>query len=98
MPWAKVIMEGNTGHLVANCKVLVTQISSVTFTGLALGKEVYTDLDLVKLKTLLPVQNGGKSASQIAAVCRRLVSIPLHQLKSPGRRINLHRELIGSDV
>ncbi len=73
IPDAMVLAEGKTEHMVANCQVLVTQVSSVTFIGMVLGKEVHTDLDLAKLEKLLPIQNGGKSASVIATVCRQHV-------------------------
>ena len=73
IPGAIVLAEGNTEHMIANCQVLVTQTSSVTFVGVVLGKEVHTDLNLEKLEALQPIQNEGKSASHIANVCRQLV-------------------------
>ena len=76
LPGAIVLSEGNTEEMVANCQVLVTQTSSVTFVGVVLDKEVHTDLDLEKLKRLQPIQNGGQSASSIAEVCRQLVRNP----------------------
>lgn len=76
IPGAIVLAEGNTEHMIANCQVLVTQTSSVTFIGVVLGKEVYTDLNLEKLEKLQPIQNGGKSASHVADVCRQLVHNP----------------------
>ena len=76
IPGATILTEGNTEQMVANCRVLVTQVSSVTFTGMALGKEVHTDLNLAQLEKLLPIQNGGKSADKIAAVCRQVLKAP----------------------
>lgn len=72
-PHALVLAEGNTGEMIANCDVLITQYSSVAFIGLALGKEVHSYLDVAELRQLLPIQNGGTSHRQIAAVCRRLL-------------------------
>ena len=42
--------------------------------GLALGKEVHSDFDLDELKNLLPIQNKGRSALNIAHVGRRLLA------------------------
>jgi hypothetical protein len=71
---ALVLAEGNTNHMIANCEALVTRYSSVVFVALALGKEVHADLDLHTLRRLLPIQNGGASARNIAQVCRRFLS------------------------
>jgi hypothetical protein len=70
---ALVLAEGNTNHMIANCDVLVTRYSSVVYVALALGKEVHADVDLHTLRRLMPVQNGGTSARNIASVCRRLL-------------------------
>lgn len=70
IPDALVLSEGDTNHLIANCDVLITQYSSVTYIGLALGKEVYSYFDMHELRRLLPQQNGGMSAARIARVCR----------------------------
>jgi hypothetical protein len=75
-PQALVFEDGNTGHMVANCEVLITQYSSVVYLGLALGKECHSYFDLGQLRRLMPVQNGGKSASNIATVCRALLEEP----------------------
>ena len=72
-PTARIHVHERTEELVANCTVLITQVSSVTFVGLALGKEVYSDLDLTALRSLLPLQNAGRSAQNIADVCRELL-------------------------
>lgn len=72
-PRALVLAEGNTGEMIANCDVLITQYSSVAFIGLALGKEVHSYFDVEDLKRLLPIQNGGTSHRHIAAVCRRVL-------------------------
>ncbi|MEY4580207.1 MAG: hypothetical protein RL701_4910 [Pseudomonadota bacterium] len=71
-PSARIHSHERTEELIANCTALVTQVSSVTFVGLALDKEVHSDLDLTVLRRLLPLQNGGTSAQNIAQVCREL--------------------------
>jgi hypothetical protein len=70
---AIVLAEGNTNHMIANCEALVTRYSSVVYVALALGKEVHADVDLHTLRRLLPIQNGGTSARNIAQVCRRFL-------------------------
>ena len=42
--------DGNTSHMIANCCELITQYSTVVYTGIALGKKVYSYLDLAELK------------------------------------------------
>lgn len=73
-PSARIHTHERTEELIANCAALITQVSSVTFVGLALGKEVHSDLDLAELQRLMPLQNGGRSAENIAGVCRELLS------------------------
>jgi len=72
-PEALVYTEGNTEHMIANCDELITQYSTVVYTGIALGKKVHSYFDVEKLKQLAPVQNGGQSAALIADLCRRYV-------------------------
>ncbi len=86
LPDSIILTDGNTNHLVANCDVLITQISSVVFTGIALNKEVHSDIDMDLLYRLTPIQNNGTSAKQIAEVCRHLVEYSLVELrrKAPG--------------
>jgi hypothetical protein len=79
-PGALVYTDGNVNHMIANCSVLVTQYSSVVFIGLALGKEVYSYLDLDLLRRLTPVQNGGLSSQRIAELCRQLLHMPASEL------------------
>ena len=69
-PKAAIFQDGNTNHMIANCDVLITQYSTVVYVGLALGKECHSYFDLELLRALLPIQNGGRSAAHIAAVCR----------------------------
>jgi hypothetical protein len=70
LPDALVFAEGNVNAMIANCDVLITQYSSVVYTGIALGKEVHSYFDVGILASLAPIQNGGRSAQNIAAVCR----------------------------
>ncbi len=72
-PHALVYAAGNTHEMIANCDVLITQHSTVVYTGIALGKEVHSYFDVDQLYRLAPWQNGGMSAQNIAEVCRRLV-------------------------
>ena len=57
--------------MIANCTELITQYSTVVYIGIALGKKVHSWFDVEKLKRLAPIQNGGRSASLIADLCRR---------------------------
>lgn len=67
-PNAMIFTIGNIGEMIANCDVLITKYSSVVYIGLALGKEVYSDFKLDEIKKLVPIQNGGASAKNIASV------------------------------
>jgi hypothetical protein len=71
-PGALSFSEGNTDHMIANCSALLTRYSSVVYVAVALGKEVHADIPLHRLRRLLPIQNGGRSASNIAAECLKL--------------------------
>ena len=68
-PGSLVFTDGDTNEMIANCKTLITKFSSVVYVGLALGKKVYSDFDVNTLKLMTPLQNGGCSARNIAAVC-----------------------------
>jgi len=65
-----IFHKGNTDHMIANCCELITQYSTVVYTGIALGKKVHSWFDVEELKRLAPVQNGGMSAKNIAGICR----------------------------
>ncbi len=71
-PEAIVFSKGNINQMIANCDVLITRFSTVVYVGIALGKEVYSEFNLDSLKSLSPIQNGGRSAANIANVCRTL--------------------------
>lgn len=85
-PGALIFEDGNIHHMVANCDVLVTQTSSVTFIGLALDKEVHSDLNLKQLRALMPIQNEGTSAYLIADFCRQLAHQPRSGAQSQTQR------------
>lgn len=69
-----IFTEGNTNHMIANCLELITQYSTVVYTGIALGKKVYSFFNVEQLKILSPLQNGGRSASNIAAICKAYIN------------------------
>jgi len=64
---------GNTNHMIANCSELITQYSTVVYTGIALGKKVHSYFDIEELKRLAPIQNGGISAKNIARICNSYI-------------------------
>ena len=69
-PAATILTDGNTEQMIANCQAVVAQQSTVAFTAAALGKEVHSYIDPRHLRQVLPIQNGGRSAGNIAEVCR----------------------------
>lgn len=81
MPDALILTQGDTNHMIANCDVLITQVSSVVFIGIALGKEVHSYHNLEELTKLAPLQNGGTSALRIAEECRRLLKTSLDDIR-----------------
>lgn len=66
-----IFRSGNTNHMIANCTELITQYSTVVFTGIALGKKVHSWFNVDELMKLTPVQNGAISAQNIAGLCRQ---------------------------
>ncbi|MBK7986192.1 MAG: hypothetical protein IPK11_04570 [Ignavibacteria bacterium] len=73
-PNAIIYHDGNAHEMIANCDVLITKFSTLVYTGIALGKEVYSDFPIHELRKLLPIQNGGTSASAISQVCERILN------------------------
>lgn len=67
-PQALVYHSGSAEHMIANCDTLITRFSSTVYVGIALGKEVFSDFPIDLLTRLAPIQNGGKSANNIAKV------------------------------
>ena len=66
-----IFTDGNTHEMIANCAELITQYSTVVYTGISLGKKVHSWFDVETLKMLEPQQNKGTSTKNIAAVCRK---------------------------
>ena len=84
-PEAHVYPSGDVNAMIAHSSALITKYSSVVYIGLALGKEVHSAFPLEQLRRLTPIQNGGRSAINIAAVCREamLDAAPQQQHDSP---------------
>ena len=59
--------------LLANCDVFITKYSSTIFPAFVLGKEVHCAIDNEELKKLIPIQNNGTSAKNIAEVANELL-------------------------
>lgn len=72
-PGSIIYTDTNIDPLIANCDTLITRYSSVVYVGLALGKNVYSDFDLAQLKKMVPDQNGGTSAKNIALVAKEFI-------------------------
>jgi hypothetical protein len=87
VPQAKVFQRGSAEEMIANADVLVTQWSSVAFVGLALGKEVHANWPGDVLRRLCPIQNGGRSAANIARVCRALIGSTLDAQAKPSEAV-----------
>jgi len=75
-PGSLVYSSGKTEEMIANCDVLITRYSSVVYVGLALGKEVYSDFNINELRKLMPIQNNGTSAKNIAQLAEELITEP----------------------
>jgi hypothetical protein len=88
-PGSIIYANGNTEHMIANCDILITKYSSVVYVGLALGKKVYSEFDIEDLKKLMPVQNGGVSAKNIAGVCVSLIEKKTIQITEFSSKLNL---------
>lgn len=82
---ARVLTNGNVNHMIANASTVITQQSTCTFVAVALGKEVFTYLDVNELKQLMPIQNGGASAQRIASISRQVLHTPMHVLQQVRR-------------
>jgi len=70
---ALIFTDGDINHMIANCDELVTQYSSVVYIGLALNKKVHSYFDIENLRKLMPIQNEGMSAHNIAKICRSYI-------------------------
>ncbi len=69
----QVFQHENTNHMIANCQELITQYSTVVYIGMALGKPVHSYFPYETLKKLMPIQNGGKSAKNIAEIAKKYI-------------------------
>jgi hypothetical protein len=87
-PNALVFPSGNAEEMVANCDVLITEHSSLTFCGLALGKEVHTNFPIEEVRKLLPIQNR-RAAQEIADVVRGLLG---ERLRDAALATPIHRK------
>lgn len=87
-PKALVFAEGSAEQMVANCSVLITEWSSLTFVGAALGKEVHSHHPMDKINRLLPIQNG-VAAENIAEVCREVLGVAVAKPVEDAARANL---------
>ena len=65
-----ILKKGDINPMIANCDEFITQYSSSVYVGMALGKKVHSYFDMDELKAQMPIQNEGKSAQNIAKVCR----------------------------
>jgi hypothetical protein len=72
-PDALVYAEGSAEEMIANADAVIAQWSSTVFVAAALGKEIHADIPTDEIRKLLPLQNGGQSARNIARVCRELL-------------------------
>ena len=86
-PEALVYHGVSIDPLLANCDVFITRFSSTIFPALALGKEVYCDIDIKDLERVVPIQNGGTSAKAIASVAKGLLEStkPVVRLKEKNK-------------
>ena len=83
-PNALVYHKANTNEMIANCDTLITKFSTVVYVGLALGKEVFSAFDVKTLKRMTPLQNGGRSAENIAQAFReRIVNEDYNRGREP---------------
>ena len=71
-PGARALTTGSGEELAANCHTLITEWSTLSYVGLALGKPTYSYRDLEAHRAMLPVQHG-RAAHHIAEVCRDVV-------------------------
>ena len=73
-PEALVYHGVSIDPLLANCDVFITKYSSTIFPAFVLGKEVHCAIDNEELRKLVPIQNEGTSAKNIAEVANELLA------------------------
>lgn len=72
-PEALVYHGCGINPMIAHCHTLITRFSTVVYIGIVLGKNVYSEFNLEKLHEMAPIQNGARSAKNIAAVCEQVL-------------------------
>lgn len=72
-PKALVYYHCDINPMIANCSVLITRYSTVVYIGIALGKVVHSEFDLEQLQQMVPIQNDGISAENIAGEAKVLL-------------------------
>lgn len=72
-PGSIIYTDGNIHEMIANSDVLITKYSTTVYTGIALGKEVYSEVEIDTLRRLSPIQNAGGSGKKIAEYCEQLI-------------------------
>lgn len=97
-PGAIVYAYGDINQMIANADVVVTQQSTCTFVAIALGKEVYTNLNIEQLKGLMPIQNGGSSAEHIAQICERTLLTPTEMPQKTRSTRHTHLKQGNADI
>ncbi len=97
-PGAKVYWRGDVNSMMLNAQTVITQWSSCTFVAMALGKQVFSDLDSAELKKLIPIQNGGISAQKISQVCRLVMNTPMLVIEQKRRALRTRNlwEILGT--
>ncbi len=81
-PGALIYTAGSAEEMIANCHTLITSFSSTVYVGLALGKDVYSEMDVGELERLTPVQNAC-APRHIAQVCREVLAMDEREREFP---------------
>jgi hypothetical protein len=74
-PGALVYHGVSIDPLLAKCDVFITKYSSTIFPAFVLGKEVHCAFNNEELRKLVPIQNNGTSAKNIAEVAKELLEL-----------------------
>jgi len=97
-PHALVFWRGNVNEMIARADTVITQQSTCTYTAIALGKKIYSDLNTSSLKSLMPIQNGGTSAVRIAKVCQHLIHTPIGSILQRRKQVPQKPFSTSSDI
>jgi hypothetical protein len=90
-PGARALTTGSGEELAANCHTLITEWSTLSYVGLALGKPTYSYRNLDEHRAMLPDQHG-LAAHNIAGVCRDVLGRPCTE----PRTIGLRTQMVGA--